>query len=167
MFSLPHQTIYAVDSLQMLGRFAGVLAGTLRPGDVVALDGPLGAGKTTLIRELASALGVRETIASPSFVLMHEYRSGPFPVLHADLYRLGEEKAASLAEELFAVIDEGRSLALVEWACYGMFLAPVVTFSVDIAFPPTFPADTPDTEARLLTVASHRPLPDLITGAPA
>lgn len=95
-------------------RLGARLASVLRPGDVVFLEGPLGAGKTFLVRAIARALGVpsREPITSPTFTLVHEIVSGRVPLTHADLYRLGdpgELDALGLPESL------SRSIGLVEW----------------------------------------------------
>lgn len=68
---------------------AGRLAAEVHPGDVVALVGQLGAGKTRFVGGLAAGLGVEEPVVSPTFVLMREYRSGFLPVVHLDAYRLG------------------------------------------------------------------------------
>lgn len=158
MSSLTYQSQIHIDSLEALSRFAERLASLLRPGDVVALDGNLGAGKTTLTQKLGHALGVTEPVASPTFVLMNEYHSGCCPIVHVDLYRLGEERAESLADELFAVIDEGRALVLVEWACYGPFLESALTFSIQIEYGTD--------ESRLIRVAANRPLDSLTEGSP-
>lgn len=88
------------------------MAATLRPGDLVLLEGPLGAGKTTLVRELAAALGVTDTVRSPSFTIANVY-AGPLVVNHLDLYRLEE-----IADEDTLALDEYRSpdaVTLVEW----------------------------------------------------
>jgi len=95
-------------------RFGARLASVLRPGDVVFLEGPLGAGKTFLARAIARGLGVpeREPITSPTFTLVHEIDAGRVPITHADLYRLddpGELDALGLPEAL------ARSVGLVEW----------------------------------------------------
>ncbi|HEX7670978.1 MAG TPA: tRNA (adenosine(37)-N6)-threonylcarbamoyltransferase complex ATPase subunit type 1 TsaE [Polyangiaceae bacterium] len=92
----------------------GSLARTLAPSDLVILRGPLGAGKTFLVRAVCRALGLDGSlrVTSPTFSLVHEYPSTP-PVLHADLYRLrtaGEVHALGLLEQR----DEGKVL-LVEW----------------------------------------------------
>jgi tRNA threonylcarbamoyladenosine biosynthesis protein TsaE len=88
------------------------LAAALRPGDVVALVGELGSGKTTLVQGIAAALEARGRVASPSFLIVHEYR-GRLPIYHVDLFRLRPEEVESLGlEELF---DEG-GVVLVEWA---------------------------------------------------
>ena len=88
------------------------LAERLRPGDVVALEGPLGAGKTTLARGLLAALGLEGEAPSPSFALVIEYPELRVPVAHVDLYRL--EDAGELAElGLDEVLLAGA--LLVEW----------------------------------------------------
>lgn len=68
-------------------RLGATLAPRLRIGDILLLEGPLGAGKTTLMRGLLEALGVTEPVRSPTFNLLHLYSTSP-PVAHADLYRL-------------------------------------------------------------------------------
>ncbi|HUT34769.1 MAG TPA: tRNA (adenosine(37)-N6)-threonylcarbamoyltransferase complex ATPase subunit type 1 TsaE [Planctomycetota bacterium] len=95
-----------------LGRRLGRL---LEAGDVVALRGPLGSGKTTLTKGLAEGLGVEEPrwVTSPTFVLVHQYE-GRLPVYHIDAYRLrGVADAEALGmEEMFF----GDGVAIVEWA---------------------------------------------------
>jgi tRNA A37 threonylcarbamoyladenosine biosynthesis protein TsaE len=98
-------------------------------------------------------MGLTETISSPTFVLMNEYRSGPYPIIHVDLYRLGEERANSLSDELFSLIDEGRSLVLVEWACYGAFLDEAISVSIQIDMQPEAGAET-----RIIELSANRPL---------
>lgn len=93
-----------------LGR---ALAQELGPGDVVAFFGELGSGKTTMIKGVAAGLGVEETVRSPSFVIVTEYR-GRLPVYHVDLYRLAVESELGTAE-----LDEyleGAGVCLIEWA---------------------------------------------------
>jgi tRNA threonylcarbamoyladenosine biosynthesis protein TsaE len=92
---------------------AGALAVAARPGDLISLIGELGAGKTQFAKGFGAGLGVTDTIVSPSFVLMAEYR-GRLPMFHIDLYRLADA-AEALAGGL---IDErqGDGVTLVEWA---------------------------------------------------
>lgn len=93
---------------------AAQLASALLPGDLIVLEGPLGAGKTLLAGALVHALGVPEDepVASPTFALVHEYE-GQSPLLHADLYRLGSpEEVEELGFEERR--DEG-AIAVVEW----------------------------------------------------
>ena len=90
------------------------LAAVLRGGDVVGLEGGLGAGKTTFARGAVHALGVPEetAVTSPTFALLHQYE-GRLPVAHADFYRLGAE--AELEElGVDELVEEGAVL-FVEW----------------------------------------------------
>lgn len=85
----------------------------LAPGDAVALEGPLGAGKTTLVHGIARGLGVAGETASPTFALMHVY-DGRVPVYHLDMYRLeSPERLALLGYEPEAAAE---GVTLVEWA---------------------------------------------------
>jgi tRNA threonylcarbamoyladenosine biosynthesis protein TsaE len=88
------------------------LAGAARPGDLICLWGDLGAGKTHLAKAIGAGLGVTDTIASPSFILMAEY-AGRLPLFHLDLYRLADA-ADALAGGL---IDDRQAggLTIVEW----------------------------------------------------
>ncbi len=89
------------------------LAGDLRDGDVVLVRGELGAGKTTLVRGAARALGVAGPVTSPTFSIGHRYHARDVLVTHLDLYRLGglqEEEPELLADYL----GSGR-IAFVEW----------------------------------------------------
>ena len=65
------------------------LAGSLQAGDLVVLVGPLGAGKTALTQGIGVALGVREPVTSPTFVIARVHRGGRVPLVHVDAYRLG------------------------------------------------------------------------------
>ena len=95
--------------------FGKRLAETLPDGSVVALIGTLGAGKTRLVQAVAEASGVpKQTVSSPTFVLIHEYDEGERPIYHFDAYRLERESEfQSLgADEYF----DGSGLSFVEWA---------------------------------------------------
>ena len=89
------------------------IARQLRAGDIVALNGELGAGKTTLTRGLGEQLGVRGAVTSPTFVLArtHPRPDGGAPLVHVDAYRLG-----SAAELDDLDIDFSGSIVVVEWA---------------------------------------------------
>jgi tRNA threonylcarbamoyladenosine biosynthesis protein TsaE len=91
----------------------GELAGGLRAGDVVLVRGELGAGKTTLVRGAARALGVSDPVTSPTFAIGHRYRGAGVMVAHLDLYRL-----ASLAREDPGLLEDYLGpdrIAFVEW----------------------------------------------------
>jgi tRNA threonylcarbamoyladenosine biosynthesis protein TsaE len=109
------------------------IGGRLLPGDVVALVGDLGAGKTQFIKGLAAGVGIENSayISSPSFTLIHQY-PGEIPFYHVDLYRLGgEEEAEALGlEEYF----EGRGITAIEWADKIPSLLPDAFLLVSIAY---------------------------------
>jgi tRNA threonylcarbamoyladenosine biosynthesis protein TsaE len=93
------------------------IASSLRDGDVVLVRGDLGAGKTTLVRGAARALGVSDPVTSPTFSIGHRYRAEGLLVSHLDLYRL----AGLQAEEpdlLADYLGPGR-IAFVEWPAEG------------------------------------------------
>src|SRR5688500_3237874 len=90
------------------------LAAELRPGDLVILQGDLGAGKTALARAIIRNLAGDPMleVPSPTFALVQPYDSPAGPILHADLYRLGDPREV---EEL-GLIDNPGAIVLVEWA---------------------------------------------------
>lgn len=108
---LPVETSSADETLA-LGR---ALAERLVPGDVVALHGDLGAGKTVLTKGICAGLGIDSArVNSPTFTLLHEYRSGTLPVFHFDAYRIERlDEFFDLGYEDY-FYDEG--ISLVEWA---------------------------------------------------
>ena len=87
--------------------FGRELAEKAEPGDVIALIGDLGTGKTTLTKYIAEGLGVKETISSPTFTIVKEYKSGRLPLYHFDVYRL-----AGMEEfpDIVCFRDPGREL---------------------------------------------------------
>lgn len=90
------------------------LAAEARPGQVIALVGDLGAGKTTLTQYIAEGLGVTERVTSPTFTIVHEYLSGRLPLYHFDVYRLEDpEEMYDLGYEEYFF---GDGLCVVEWA---------------------------------------------------
>ena len=99
-----------VEATRALGAALGRSA---EPGDVVCLFGELGAGKTQLAKGIAAGLGVTDTVASPSFVLMAEYE-GRLPLFHIDLYRLadaGDALAGGLMDD-----RQASGVTVIEWA---------------------------------------------------
>lgn len=101
------------DSAESTRRLAARLATIAEAGDVIALFGDLGAGKTQFAKGFAEGLGVTATVNSPSFVLMAEY-PGRLPLFHLDLYRLADASEAIAG----GLIDERQAdgVMLVEWA---------------------------------------------------
>lgn len=106
------------------------LGRTLPPGSVVALSGPLGSGKTTFTKGIASAIGVEEIVTSPTFTLINEY-AGTIPLYHIDTYRLegiGEFQEIGGEELLY---DMG--IAVIEWSDKIASLLPADHVKVDIS----------------------------------
>ena len=91
------------------------LAGVLRPGTVICLDGDLGAGKTLFVQNLAASLGVQGEVTSPTFNLMNLYEDGRLPLVHFDLYRLEQEYEL---DEIgfYDYVENPDGLVLIEWA---------------------------------------------------
>jgi tRNA threonylcarbamoyl adenosine modification protein YjeE len=100
-----------IKSAEEMEQLGSKLAGLLRPGDLVLLAGPLGAGKTTLTRGIGRGLSAQGTIQSPTFVLARTHRIPNGKLVHVDAYRL------SSAMELDDLdIDFENSIVIVEWA---------------------------------------------------
>jgi tRNA threonylcarbamoyladenosine biosynthesis protein TsaE len=115
--------ILTLASAAQTRRFARVLAAQLRPPALVTVEGDLGTGKTTLVRELLHARGVRGAVTSPSFTLAQSYHGGGGEALHhLDLYRLS--RGADV--DLFAWDDYlgPRALTFVEWPAAGFEALP-------------------------------------------
>lgn len=103
-------TTHSADETVLLGRALGSL---LRPGDVVAYRGTLGAGKTTMTKGIALALHIADTVTSPTFCLVSEY-SGTMPLYHIDAYRLssGEDFEDIGSDDLLY----GHGVCVIEWS---------------------------------------------------
>lgn len=109
------------------------LAAALKPGDLVLLSGGLGAGKTALARTIIRTLvgDPRLDVPSPSFALVQPYEAAGKPVLHADLYRLREEREI---DEL-GLFDRADAIVLVEWPERAPELFPRAAVSVTLSIP--------------------------------
>lgn len=106
------------------------LGSFLKKGDVVALQGTLAAGKTTITKGIAKALGVEDTITSPTFCLISEYQ-GKIPLYHFDVYRLqGADDFANLGAEDMIY---GDGVCLIEWSEKIMDELPKKTIIVKLA----------------------------------
>jgi len=89
------------------------LANSLKPNDVILLDGDLGAGKTTFTKGLAKGLGIKRYVKSPTFTIIHEYREGRMPLFHMDVYRLEDGGGDDLGwDEYFY----GDGVSVIEWS---------------------------------------------------
>ena len=105
---------YISNSAQETEALGERLAARLRPGDVIAYTGDLGAGKTAFTRGLARGLGVIDRVTSPTFTIVNEYEGGRLPLFHFDLYRMDSP------EELFDIGWEDylarNGVCAVEWS---------------------------------------------------
>lgn len=94
--------------------FGTELAASLKVGDVIALTGDLGTGKTTLTKSIARGLGIDDVITSPTFNIVKEYRSGRLPLFHFDVYRVDD------IDEMYEIGYEeyfyGEGVCIIEWA---------------------------------------------------
>lgn len=103
-------TLTSRDMTIALGKKIGA---RLQSGDVLVLDGDLGAGKTTFTKGIAAGLDIPDIIKSPTFTIIHEYQDGRLPLYHMDAYRLENGGAEDLGlEEYF----DGDGVCVVEWA---------------------------------------------------
>lgn len=118
-----------VSSLEETGELASRLLPLMREAGCVSLEGPLGAGKTHLVKAVASRLGISEPVSSPTFTLLHSYSSGERPLHHSDWYRLesaGEVLGLGLEEYL------GDGIVMIEWGDKFASLLPSGTLRIRI-----------------------------------
>lgn len=101
------------ESEQQTMKMAERLALLLKPGDVITLEGDLGAGKTTFTKGLALGLGIKRTVNSPTFTIVKEYE-GELPLYHMDVYRLEDSDEDIGFNEYF----HGSGITVVEWATF-------------------------------------------------
>lgn len=108
------------DSAEATQEAGRKLSSSLAKGDVVALKGDLGAGKTTFIQGIAKGLGIKERVTSPTFIIMRTYdakSSGYDNFYHVDLYRLERNLEAEIDNlGLGDIIKSGKSIVVIEWA---------------------------------------------------
>ena len=120
------QTLRLPDAAATEALGARIAAG-IGPGDAIALEGDLGAGKTTLARAILRALGVSGAIPSPTFTLVQHYETPKLPVSHYDLYRI---EAAGELDELGLDDALAEGAALIEWPALAMNRLPETTLHV-------------------------------------
>ena len=145
-----------IDTPEHMAELGARLALELRAGDLVALNGELGAGKTTFTRGLGEQLGVNGSVTSPTFVLARTHRriGGGAPLVHVDAYRLG-----SAAELDDLDIDWMASIVVVEWAAGMLDGVAEHWIEIDIQRPTGASAEIPEgdepIEPRIVTVIGH------------
>jgi tRNA threonylcarbamoyladenosine biosynthesis protein TsaE len=118
--------------LEETERFGKEFADSLKEGSVVALIGPLGAGKTTLAKSIAKGLGVTETLTSPTFTIVQEYESGRLPLYHFDVYRVSDEE--ELFEMGFEEYLKKDGVCLIEWADLIEDMLPPYTVTLKLSY---------------------------------
>lgn len=122
------------------------VAQQLQPGDVILLQGELGAGKTTFTKGLALGLGIQRNIKSPTFTLIREYTEGCLPLYHMDVYRLENTGAADLGlEEYF----DGNGVSVVEWPQFAAADLPAEYLTI------IFTKNKINDNERILTFEAH------------
>lgn len=127
------------------------IADVLQPGDVVALSGELGAGKTCLVQGLAGQLGVEARVTSPTFVLVRTY-TGTLPLVHVDVYRLDHlQDVHDLGDDVFAP----DVVTVVEWGDAIATVLPADHLDVDIVLDGEAAVDDDGDVARRVRVTGH------------
>lgn len=108
---------FIINDLKQTEMLAKKFAKLLRGGEVILLNGDLGAGKTTFTKFVLKYLGVKDVITSPTFTLMREYKTKKFDIYHFDMYRLsGGEEATNLGFEEYLYSNDSRNIVFVEWS---------------------------------------------------
>jgi tRNA threonylcarbamoyladenosine biosynthesis protein TsaE len=135
-----------------MAALGALIAGELRAGDAVALNGELGAGKTTFTRGLGDELGIRGTVTSPTFVLArtHPRLGGGAPLVHVDAYRLADP-----AELDDLDIDFEASIVVVEWASGMLDAITDAWLQVDILRPVGGQETEEGVEPREVSITGH------------
>lgn len=105
---------YISNSAESTEKIAAEFAQGLKGGEIITLDGDLGAGKTAFVRGVACGLGITDRVVSPTFTIVNEYRHGSIPLFHFDVYRI------SSADEMYDIGWEdyinSDGIVVVEWA---------------------------------------------------
>lgn len=118
-------------SQQHTDRLGQAIGQTLRGGEIIALYGPLGAGKTALVRGIAQGLGAESaTVTSPTFVMIHEYQ-GRLPLAHMDLYRV--RSPHDLDSTGLVDYFSGSTVSAVEWADKGRRALPSDRLEIEMS----------------------------------
>ncbi len=157
--NLPVGVTLATEDAEATRTVGASLAAHLRPGDVVALAGELGAGKTCLVQGVARALGIEVAVTSPTFVLVKSY-AGRLPLVHVDVYRLDRlQDVLDLGDEVFAP----EAVTFVEWGDAVAAVLPDDRLDVELVL--ADPADL-DATRRHLRLTAHgsweQRLPDVV-----
>lgn len=150
--------IFKLENLAATANLAQKIARIIVPNFIVALNGNLGAGKTTLTREILHALGVAGTIKSPTFTLVEPYLMAKYSIYHFDLYRFSdpEEWFDSGFDEYFTA----PHLCFIEWAANAQGLIPSPDWNINISYSDN---EQRELEITALTITGKLCLEKLIT----
>lgn len=118
------------DTKNLAQKFASLIE---KKGCFVSLYGEIGAGKTAFVKLVADALGVKEKVTSPSFVILNEYHTAKLPIYHFDLYRLEHEGVSTILDEL-REYSEGLQATFVEWAEFSQDEIPFNHLKINVTY---------------------------------
>jgi tRNA threonylcarbamoyladenosine biosynthesis protein TsaE len=120
-------------SVEETHELAARLAEQIKPGEVIALFGDLGSGKTTFVQGFCAACGVQSAVTSPTFTLMHIYQGRRWPIYHFDFYRLKNAREAQDlgCEEYF----DGEGISLIEWPERALAIMPPQHLQIHLRIP--------------------------------
>ncbi len=118
------------DTKELAQKFAQLIE---KNGCFVSLYGEIGAGKTAFVKLVADALGVKEKVTSPSFVILNEYHTAKLPIYHFDLYRLEHEGVSTILDEL-REYSEGHQATFVEWAEFSQDEIPFNHLKINVTY---------------------------------
>ena len=104
--------LITIHNLDEMKQFAELLVKNVKAGDIILLNGDLGAGKTTLTQFIGKALGVKRTINSPTFNIIKSYKGDELKLHHMDCYRLEDQEEDLGFEEYF----EDQAITVIEWS---------------------------------------------------
>ena len=126
------EEIFTVKNPEETEKLAERFAKNAEPGTVIAMNGDLGAGKTTFTKALAKGLGIEETVTSPTFNIVKEYRGGRLPLYHFDVYRI--EDPEEMYELGYEEYFYGEGVCAVEWAEKIEVLIPADAVRIQILY---------------------------------
>lgn len=112
-----NMTQFYLPNAESTREFGKKLGQLLPPNSILLLEGNLGAGKTTFVQGLATGLDIHESVESPTFTLINEYKTGRIPLYHLDLYRLESSEIVDLnLEQYWEGIEVEAGIVAIEWA---------------------------------------------------
>lgn len=158
MHDLPFQLTLTSASPDETRRIAGGIAAHLQPGDVIALSGDLGAGKTCFVQGAAAALGVTVPVTSPTFVLVKYYDTDVAPLVHTDVYRLDQLRDV---DDLGDEVMSPEAITFIEWGDAVAAILPEHRLEVEVGLHDPGPDAEPGTDpSRTLRVCAAEPWAD-------